>query len=348
LVLAHHLCVDGISWRIVLDDLRGAYQQLAAGKAVSLPPKTTSFKTWSETLTHLATTHALSDEIGYWSDPARKEVAALPIDHPEHLAANTSGNIKTLLRTLERGETQIMLEKIPAAIGARADEVMLTALVLTFRDLTGAQCLLVDMESHGREELIEDVDLSRTVGWFTAIHPVLLDLRGATDPGIALRTIMDQVRGVPNRGVGYGVLRYLSDDEAVRAELRDLPSAKVAFNYLGQFDLQDSEGSSFFTPSREGFGDTFDSACQRSHYHEIGCSIYDGTLDIQWDYCPDIHDAETVSALADGFLRHLGVIVAHAETLESTSATGFETQLDHDDLEDLLDKYGDFDDDEDF
>ncbi|MGH7999038.1 MAG: amino acid adenylation domain-containing protein, partial [Brasilonema sp.] len=247
LIVIHHLAIDGVSWRILLEDFQTAYEQLKCGEAIQLPPKTTSFKHWGERLKEYAHSEATQAEQDYWLAQARKSIPCLPVDF---LGNNTVASERTVSIALSVEETQALLQDVPTAYRTQINDVLLTALVQTFAQWTGEHLLLVELEGHGREEIFDDVDLSRTVGWFTTHFPVLLDLEKASNPGEALKAVKEQLRGIPKRGIGYGLLRYLNGNKEITEQLQALPQAEVKFNYLGQFD-QVLSSSSLFEPAQE-------------------------------------------------------------------------------------------------
>jgi hypothetical protein len=198
LMAIHHLAVDGVSWRVLLEDIQTGYQQLSLGAEIRLPPKTTSFKRWAERLEEYAKSDALRQEEAYWLAVSSKRVSRLPIDFPG--GANTVDSAGSVTVSLSLEETRALLHEAPEVYRTQINETLLTALAQGFARWTGARALLIDMEGHGREEIIEDVGLWRTVGWFTTHFPVLLDLGASVDPGAALRAIKEQLRAVPNRG----------------------------------------------------------------------------------------------------------------------------------------------------
>ena len=233
LMVAHHLVVDGVSWRILLEDLLTGYEQLGHGQRLELPLKTTGYKQWAERLSVHARTEALAEEVGYWREVVRGPVVALPVDHPG--GANTVGSAATVEVALTVAETQALVQEVPAAYRTQMNDVLLAALGQAVRGWTGRGAVLVDVEGHGREAVFEGVDLSRTVGWFTSLFPVRLEVDGGAGPGAVLCSVKEQLRGVPGRGLGYGVLRYLHSDDEVRRAL-GAARAEVSFNYLGQLD----------------------------------------------------------------------------------------------------------------
>ncbi|HEX2517681.1 MAG TPA: condensation domain-containing protein, partial [Chloroflexota bacterium] len=335
LLVIHHLAVDGVSWRILLEDLQAAYARLARGEAVRLPLKTTSYRQWAHLLEGHASEEETLAEQSYWLAATSAPASPLPIDLPAPPIFNTQGSARSVEVTLEPAATRALLQDVPAAYRTRINDALLTALAQTFAAWTGERSLLVDLEGHGREAVVEGVDLSRTVGWFTSVFPVRLALpEGAAagpegapeDPGADLKAIKEQLRAVPRNGIGYGLLRYLSPApalESVQAEgrtpsdfgLRTSDSAggqapQVSFNYLGQFDQAAPEDSPFRLAS-ESAGPSAAPAGARSHILEINGSVVEGRLRLEWLYSAALHHRETVEALAQTFLRRLTALIEH-------------------------------------
>jgi non-ribosomal peptide synthase protein (TIGR01720 family) len=294
--------------------LQTAYTQLCLGEVVQLPPKTTSFQHWAERLVAYAQTETVRAELAYWLAAPRWEVAPLPVDYAG--GRNSVASARSVTIALDVQETRALLQQVPMVYQTRINDVLLTALVQAYVEWTGISMLLVDLEGHGREEVFADVDLTRTVGWFTTIYPVLLDLRQAAGLGEALKVIKEQLRGVPQRGIGYGVLRYLSADEEVVAQLEALPQAEVSFNYLGQVDA--AAGSwALFGAAPESSGASQSARGMRSHLLEISSVIAGERLQLVWTYSEQFHRQATIERLAHGYLRALRALIAHC--LSATS-----------------------------
>jgi amino acid adenylation domain-containing protein/non-ribosomal peptide synthase protein (TIGR01720 family) len=305
LVVIHHLAVDGLSWRILLEDLRAAYEQLERGESVELPPKTTSFKRWAEQLAAHAQSASPGGELDYWLAEVGRARARLPVDYPG--AENTVASAQVVTAELDDEETRALLQRVPAAYRTQINDVLLTALVQSFARWTGSPSLLVELEGHGREELGEEADLSRTVGWFTTNFPVALDLTGADGPGQALKAVKEHLRGVPARGIGYGLLRYFRAEGAV---LGDAPQPEVSFNYLGQLDQTLPEDSPF-TSAKESAGPVRSEKARRTRLLEIVGCVAGGRLRISLTYSRQVHRRETVAALAEGYVAALRSLIAH-------------------------------------
>ncbi len=320
LIIIHHLAVDIISWRILLDDLRTIYEQLNHDDDISILPKSTSFKQWSERLLAYAQSDKISDEIPYWLNKSRQEVSSLPIDFPLNKDQNTMSSASVIQMSLSEEKTDVLLHRIPEVYNTQINDILLTVLAMSFSEWTGERNLLIDLEGHGREELFDDADLSRTVGWFTSIYPLLISLPDSNHEGKLLKSVKEQIRGVPSNGIGYGLLRYLSADTIIHEKLRRLPQAEVSFNYLGQLDIGE-ERSSMFTNAKESSGRAGGSGNQRSHLIDIVGSVSGGSLSFGIGYCRKIHRKETIEKLALGFKEKLESIITHCLSPEAGGYT---------------------------
>jgi amino acid adenylation domain-containing protein/non-ribosomal peptide synthase protein (TIGR01720 family) len=318
LIVSHHLAIDGVSWRVLLEDLWTAYAQRRRGEAVSLPPKTTSFKHWSERLGALARTDAVAAEESYWLSDVRRLPARLPVDHAE--GDNTEQSARSVVVALSPEETQSLLREVPEAYQTQINDILLTALARAWQAFTGSAVAVVDLEGHGREHLFEDVDLTRTVGWFTALYPLVLELPETGGTGAAIKAIKEQVRDVPGRGVGYGLLRYLRDGEPIARELAELPQAEASFNYLGQLDQALPEAAPFRW-ARESSGPSHSPRARRRYLLDVTASVAGGRLSVQWRYSEARHLRGTVERLAEGYLAELRALIAHCLSPEAGGYT---------------------------
>ncbi|HEX6355903.1 non-ribosomal peptide synthase/polyketide synthase [Actinophytocola sp.] len=293
----HHLVVDGVSWRILLEDLDSAYRKVA------LRPKTTSFRDWASHLTEHALGGGFSGELAYWATVTADAEPALPTD--DH-GDNTSGSTREVVVRLEGDETRALLQDVPAVYRTQVNDVLLSALARVLSEWTGRDRVLVDLEGHGREELFDDVDLSRTVGWFTTMFPVALNA-GSGDWGSALKAVKEQLRAVPGRGLGYGALRHLAGTAVAGGP------PQISFNYLGQFDWTTS-GDSVFHEIRGGVGGSEGPEAARPHVLDVVGRVEHGTLEFTWYYSKNRHHEATVRQLAHGLLHALREIIEYCAT----------------------------------
>ncbi|MCF4968894.1 non-ribosomal peptide synthetase [Nostoc sp. CMAA1605] len=318
LIVIHHLAIDGVSWRILLNDLQTAYQQLAQGQTLQLPPKTSSFKDWSEKLTAYAQSPALKSEVAYWLDEARLQVPSIPVDFTK--GVNNFATANSIFLCLSESETRALLHDVPKAYNTQINDVLLTALVLVLSKWTDSRSVLFNLEGHGREDIVDDVDLSRTVGWFTTIFPVLVELPATEKLADVLKSVKEQLRAIPNKGIGYGLLRYLSQDPEIANQLQAFPQAQISFNYLGQFDQQVNT-SSWMQPASESAVKMHGLQNNRPYLLEIDSIIAGEQLRIEWTYSTNLHQHGTIENLAQEFVKTLQQLIAHCASGENGGYT---------------------------
>ncbi len=275
----NHLVVDGVSWRILLEDLETAY------RGGPLPPKTTAFRDWANRLAAHAEAGGFDDELPYWRTALAVD-GSLPTD--DDASGAGTGTVTT---RLDAELTRALLQDVPGVYRTQVNDVLLAALGRVLARWTGRDGVLIDLEGHGREDLFDDVDLSRTVGWFTSIYPVALRIDDSW--GALLKAVKEQLRAVPRRGVGFGALRYLTGTApALQPE--------ISFNYLGRLD---GAAGSLDSSVGEGAG--------RAHLLDVVGRVDRETLELTWYYSRDTHTAATVEKLAGELVAALGEAVAH-------------------------------------
>ncbi len=316
LIVIHHLAVDAVSWRILLEDLQTAYHQIARGEAVALPAKTTSFKQWAQLLNEYAQTDLLKHQLGYWLNLLDRHIPPLPLDFPG--GDNTVSSTGIVSAELSREQTLALLQEVGEAYHTQINEVLLTGLVRAYGKWSGEREMIVDMEGHGREEVVEGVDLTRTVGWFTTIYPVVMRVEDVEGVGETIKRVKEEVRGIPERGIGYGVLRYLTEDEEVKEQMRRLPEAEISFNYLGQLD-QSIAGSTLFNLGQQPDSSSRSPKGRRAHAIEIDCEVVQGKLNIRFTFSRNLHRRESVEQLAGCFTDALNGLVAQRRSQASTT-----------------------------
>jgi non-ribosomal peptide synthase protein (TIGR01720 family) len=306
LLVAHHLVVDAVSWRILGEDLRTIYGQLEQGHPVHLPSKTTSFKQWSEKLTAYARSANAQEEVHYWLSLPWEKSSRLPVDHRGQ--ANETISFEIVTGLLSAAETEALLREVPRAYQTQINNVLLTALAKAFSRWTGNPHLLINLVGHGRGYQIEEMDVSRTVGWFTSTFPVLLDVSGAGDIETSLKNVKEQLQKIPHQGIGYGVLRYLTGENLFSS----IPEPEIQFNYLGQRDRHVANDSPL---QIVGMGDGMPQNSKKESKILIRISglIVDGRLQLQWIYPNLLYNRATIDKLSDSFLESLRLIIAQAQ-----------------------------------
>ncbi|MFY0480927.1 amino acid adenylation domain-containing protein, partial [Achromobacter marplatensis] len=303
LLVVHHLVVDGVSWRILLEDLQAAYQAARQGGQTPLPAKTAHYGEWTR---HVAGLPARLDaaEREYWQRLAQDGTASAG---PAWLAdamrlPGCEGEREQLGFTLDPAATQALLRQAPLAYRTQINDILLTALAQALMQQSssdaaeGSKPVRIDIEGHGREAGHDAPDLSRTVGWFTTLYPVVLDARG--EAGQALKRVKETLRAVPRNGLAYGPL-YGASHRA----------AGVLFNYLGQFDGSFHGGG--WQPAGQAPGATMDVGAPLWHALSVEGQVYDGRLAISFGFSGQRLDRARVQALADAYQAALTALIAH-------------------------------------
>jgi amino acid adenylation domain-containing protein/non-ribosomal peptide synthase protein (TIGR01720 family) len=307
LLAAHHLIIDGVSWRILMEDLESAYDALLDKRAPEFPAKTSSFRDWSAKLRTYAQTPEVRAQLDYWRQVSGGAPTNIPADaNPD--AENLESGSETVTVRLYRAETRELLQRVPAAYQARVNDILLAALADALKSWTDEGSFLIDLEGHGREEIANDIDVSRTLGWFTTIHPVRLETRRDASLVETVRATKKLLREVPRRGVGHGALRYLSCDAEARSALAESPQAQLAFNYLGRFD-QVVSGSRLFRFAKEFCGPWHSALARRRHVLEVLAVVVDGCFEVNWTFCRDRNHRGTIEALARRYLTALRALI---------------------------------------
>ncbi|MGH3639310.1 MAG: amino acid adenylation domain-containing protein, partial [Mycobacterium sp.] len=332
LLVIHHLVIDGVSWRIITDDLARAWSDVRQGGALAtLDDVPTSFRTWSNTITAAR----FGTEVEYWNrvlatpDP---DLGSRTLDP----AVDTADTVRSQSFSLPTDVSSALLSSVPAAIHGGVNDVLLTSLALALakwrsdRGHAESTAVTVNLEGHGREaDLVPGhLDLSRTIGWFTAIYPTridpgLLDWADVVTAGSALaasvKSVKDQLRTVPSRGLGYGVLRYLDGSGPIRGA-----APQILFNYLGRFaggSGRDWEPVAEIGALREGVDPTNPAAALE--INALAEDLPDGTrLTMALSWPGGLLDSEDVGELAE-LLRAALTALARCDALEGHTPSDF-------------------------
>ncbi|CAL9399375.1 amino acid adenylation domain-containing protein [Streptomyces sp. enrichment culture] len=363
LLIAHHLVVDGVSWRVVTPDLAAAYRALADGGKPEPEPVPTSFRTWARLLNEEALRPERVADLSRWTTMLADGEPLLG-ERPLDPARDTQATARTLTLSLAREHTEPLLTSVVSAFHAGVNDVLLTGFALAvaeWQERRGRHTrgVLVDLEGHGRTAPGGDAarDLSRTVGWFTGLHPVRLETghqdwerltATGSGAGRVLKRIKEQLRAVPDNGLGYGLLRYLNPD--TRPVLAALAPPQIGFNYLGRLGGGgDTAGAADWGPAPEsgGLGGGCDDAMPLAHPLEVNALTQDGPggpqLVATWTWAGELLGEEDVAALAEGWFRMLRMLAEHAAAPEAGGWTPSDlplvslSQHDIDGLDDDLD-----------
>jgi amino acid adenylation domain-containing protein/non-ribosomal peptide synthase protein (TIGR01720 family) len=346
-LVVHHLAIDGVSWRVITEDLAVAWDAVAAGRQPELTPVPTSFRQWTRTLHDAAHDPAVVAELPLWEEI----LAAAPPGGP------AGGPVGTLRTTLSADTTAALLTDVPAAFHADQTEILLAGLAIALADgRRGAGDVVVDVERHGREEdLAAGVDLSRTIGWFTSVHPVRLAVgdidwprlwAGGPDAGAVLKRVKEQVRALPRRGIGYGLLRHLNDTTAPR--LAALGSAGIVLNYLGR-ETAPAQDRPWHVPAgdRPRGDDDHASPAALTRPIAVDAVVHDTEdgprLVAYWAWDSAVVDQRRAHRLAEDWFRALGAIVdcaRHGDTAGRTPSDLDLVALTQDEIDQLEIEWG--------
>ncbi|MGA8942997.1 MAG: condensation domain-containing protein, partial [Thermoactinomyces sp.] len=299
LLIIHHLVMDAVSWRILSEDLYRAYQQQLNGKPVNLPPKTTSFRTWSEKLHAYANSPSLLGEIPYWQQTDREQVPALPVDKRQNVDY-ANKHVEMVWGRLDHEYTRVLLSQAHRVYQTEINDLLLSALVMTMNSWTyGA--VAVQLEGHGREEIIEDVDLTRTIGWFTSMYPVVFKI-DSHRPADVIPYVKERLRQVPNKGIGYGILKYLTDPRH-KQELDFSLKPEINFNYQGEF-VQDVEKEGMDIVNMP-VGEGVHPLTKWPYKLDFSLFVQNGELITLIRYHEPLYYRETIEQLKNHYLHHL-------------------------------------------
>ncbi|WP_162794793.1 condensation domain-containing protein, partial [Nonomuraea lactucae] len=291
-VTVHHLVMDGVSWNVLLEDLDRAY------RGEPLPPKTTSFQQWAEKLRSYAASDEVRAQLPYWE--RQLEGFAVPVDH-----VSETGEPGVVRVTLDAETTSALLTRANETYRTQVDDLLLAALLRTLTAWAGTGAVTIDVETHGREAVTEDVDLSRTVGWFASAFPVRLSAADPADPAGLLKSVKEQLRAVPGGGIGYGALRHLT------GHLPQARDAEILFTDLG-------------APVTTGIvtGHLYGPAADRPYPLRIEVlRTPDGRMAFEWHYSTTRHRPETIERVANAHAQAVTELVSHCLSPEAGGYT---------------------------
>ena len=312
LMVAHHLVIDGISWRIILDDLNQLLNQFGSGEAPQLSPKTVSFKDWANRIKEKALSDTMQKNRVYWSAFSSYPLTVLPLK--KQPGENTAATTRSISMVLSEKDTKLILRGIHKTYNTHIDDILLSALFLTLSKWLKLEQVMIDIERHGREPLFEDMDISRTIGWFTTMMPLLLNADQPGDTGSVIKSVKEILRNIPDNGAGFGMLKYL----AAHPEAPGYPlNAPVLFNYLGQADTQIGG----WKESGIDIGPLYDPESPRTHMLEIIGIYTAGQLRFKWNYSSALHATATIKKLATEFNNNLILIKEHCIAADEVKYT---------------------------
>jgi amino acid adenylation domain-containing protein/non-ribosomal peptide synthase protein (TIGR01720 family) len=312
LIVIHHLVIDTVSWRILLEDIEKLYSQYNSGQNLQLPFKTDSFKIWSERLTGYATSETLLKQKSYWTAVSKELKPVLKADQAEK--SNLLSDSGTAVIRISEENTGILLKNTNSVFNSRINDILLTAVAVSIYECFGCSSIPVAMEGHGREELFQDISINRTVGWFTSMYPLILEVAPAgDDPSARVERIRQITAAVPDNGVGYGILKHLSTDTAL-SDIRSASLPQISFNYLGQFDTDIQNNS--YSMAEESLGNTLSNNKHRLFEIDFNAMVMYGVLQVSVIYGKNRFATKTIETICDSLEQTLLAIAAYCAGMD--------------------------------
>jgi non-ribosomal peptide synthase protein (TIGR01720 family) len=306
LVVAHHLVMDSVSWRILLDDMNSLYRQWNEGLTPVLPSKTNSFRDWAVALAEYARSEKLEKEKTYWQRVSA-ECAAIATNATN----NRIGDFKISNFSVSKEITRLLTSDANTAYGTETGELLMAAFALAMQKTSGCNRIAVSMEGHGREQIAEDLNINRTVGWFTSLFPLLLPV--SEDLHLHIISVKETIRNIPEKGIGYGIFQYLSPWGNPQTRL-----PAVSFNFLGSFDGMASDDLLEVTG---GEGQNFSPERNWEFELSVSAHIKSEQLNITIAYNAKRYDSAEIDGLGRSLAESLESIVHFCTAQEKQNLT---------------------------
>lgn len=332
LFVVHHLVIDAVSWRILIDDIEFAYQDISQGKQVRLLNNHTSFARWTRQLEKLSCSQSVVTQLDSYLQTSTG-INALPVDYQSTQVA-TEAVVEIASAICDESTTQSLRNEANAAYHTTTQDLLLAATSMTLGQWTGENDVLIEVESHGRSSSQTDLDTSRTVGWFTAVYPIRFEADWS-DVSETVKAVKERQRIIADNGLGFGMLRHLN--KATRDQLGDVTQPEFLFNYLGVESLPAE--SAVLRPIPGANESSRDGRNAKTVGLELNTVIRRGKLTVSLRYSPFQLKGETASRLVESFVDNLRSIVDHCLGREVgfTPSDFIESGLSQEELDEFLD-----------
>jgi amino acid adenylation domain-containing protein/non-ribosomal peptide synthase protein (TIGR01720 family) len=323
LLAVHHLVMDGISWRIILEDFAEGYKLAARNLPVVFTDKTDSFKDWARRLTEYASGeggrdhYSVLSEMDYWHGIVTSPNQPLPFDFETAEQARRFSDCNTVTVKLPAESTSLLLGDVHRAYNTHINDILLSALWRAVSRWTGQSTVMIDLEGHGREEIIEEIDINRTIGWFSTHFPVALT-GGGDDLAASIKNVKDTLRRIPNNGIGYGILKYLTPEE-YKQNCDFSMQPPILFNYMGEFGQGSGERDMGMSPIKPAGAIGPD--VERIYPLDVLAMIAGKELSISFTYSVKEFKTAAIQELAGDYIIDLTAIVNHCCGKEDTEYT---------------------------
>jgi non-ribosomal peptide synthase protein (TIGR01720 family) len=309
LVVVHHIVMDIVSWAALLEDIMIVYRQLDGSKDVHLPIKTNSFKQWAQALNEYAHSQVLSEEIPHWLDIAKRPPQPLPVDFADsdHSLATT----QSVFTEMTPDQTHRLQTVVAPHFQTQFSQILLAALAIALHRFSGNTQLQIKVEGQGREDIGIELNLSRTLGWFTSFYPMSITVNPDHELKQQLNAAIHRIEAIPNRGIGYSVLRYLSRDEEIKAQIDTIPESEITFNFTGQSGSLDRNESRLSKEDTAFWGQLAETGKiqlaeskqgRRRHLIEVGAGVVDERLVVRFAYGEKRFDQRSIQRLGHALI----------------------------------------------
>ncbi|MGE1211867.1 non-ribosomal peptide synthetase [Bacillus pumilus] len=332
LIVTHHLVIDGVSCRILLEDFMSLYQQAAQGQTLVLPPKTHSFKEWAEAIERYAQSKPLKSQSEYWNEIDRTPITTLPVDR--EVTKRKVAQTKAVQMQLSESETEHLLTDIHLPYTTEMNDILLCALGLAVQEWTGESHVHVQLEGHGREDILSGLDVSRTVGWFTSMYPVVLKAKPDQTIAETIKGTKEMLRRVPNKGIGYGILKYLTATESSGQHVQP----EISLNYLGQIDQEVT--TELFRPSAYDMGRQASPDSEAVYKLNLSGLVQHNRFMMSCSYCADEYEEQTIQQFMALLKEKIQSIMTHClaqHEREFTPSDFSAGDLEMDEMDDIFD-----------
>lgn len=316
LIVAHHMVIDGVSWRILIEDLTLLLSAFEKGEEISLPPKTNSFMTWSEQLTVYSNSKECCDKKEFWK---KQELLKHPLIPKDFQITNEDNFIKNVgIKTMSLSEeiTELLLKDSNRPFFTETNDLLITALARTNHIMFGHHEMSLLMEGHGREPVLENININRTIGWFTSNYPMVFELPANDELKSQIKSIKEQLRGIPNKGIDYGILKYLTD-ELKKEDLKFSIKPQIKFNYMGEFNQEFSAFKIAEEPIKHEFGEHI----QRYADVDVFSIVTDNQMHISFMYNKNLFEPDTILKWLNTYTDQLKEITSYCSAYQKEEHT---------------------------
>lgn len=315
LFIMHHLIVDGVSWRILIEDFCRGYKQYCANEKVEFYQKTNSYIEWVNSLINYSESTSISNELHVWKNI--DDFEQKPLSRETKKEYRYQFEKQVLKINLSENETKALTKEVNQAYNTTVEDILLVALGKAVKEWSGISKIKINLERHGRNSFDSKIDMSRTVGWFTSMFPVLLNIEDTNISEIIV-SVKEQIRTIPNNGIGYNILKYMptgSNNEKYRNKLKP----EISFNFLGQIDNIKLDGG--FELSTKLYGDALGRENELNFAIDINGMILQNKLLLEFNYSNIEFSKESIESLSTLFNENIKALISHCLKKEQKTKT---------------------------